>query len=322
MEKIEKVIVTGAAGFIGSNVVDMLLKQGCEVIGLDNFSTGNEKFIKDASKNNNFQLVNCDLLQPNEFEEYFHQSDIIFHLAANADVRFGVEHPSKDLEQNTIATFNVLEAMRKHNISKIIFASTGAMYGEAKIFPTPEDTSMPIQTSLYGASKLACESMIQAYCEGFNMQTWIFRFVSILGNRYSHGHVYDFCKQLREDPSNLYVLGDGLQRKSYLHIEDCISAIWTGLNKSNSKVNIFNLGASDYCQVKDSVKWITNRLNLDPKISFSGGERGWIGDNPFVFLDTERIRSLGWKQQYSIKKSVENTVDYLQENDWIFEFRK
>ena len=212
--------------------------------------------------------------------------------------------------------------MRKHNISKIIFASTGAMYGEAKIFPTPEDTSIPIQTSLYGASKLACESMIQAYCEGFNMQTWIFRFVSILGNRYSHGHVYDFCKQLREDPNNLYVLGDGLQRKSYLHIEDCISAIWTGLNKSESKVNIFNLGASDYCQVKDSVKWITNRLNLDPKISFSGGERGWIGDNPFVFLDTERIRSLGWKQQYSIKKSVENTVDYLQENDWIFEFRK
>ena len=322
MKKIEKVIVTGAAGFIGSNVVDMLLNKGCKVIGLDNFSTGNKKFIKDASKNNNFQLVNCDLLQPKEFEEHFHQSDIIFHLAANADVRFGVEHPSKDLEQNTIATFNVLEAMRKHNISKIIFASTGAMYGEAKIFPTPEDTSMPIQTSLYGASKLACESMIQAYCEGFNMQTWIFRFVSILGNRYSHGHVYDFCKQLREDPSNLYVLGDGLQRKSYLHIEDCISAIWTGLKKSESKVNIFNLGASDYCQVKDSVKWITDRLNLDPKISFSGGERGWIGDNPFVFLDTERIRSLGWKQQYSIKKSVENTVDYLQENDWIFEFRK
>ena len=322
MKKIEKVVVTGAAGFIGSNVVDMLLNKGCKVIGLDNFSTGNKKFIKDASKNNNFQLVNCDLLQPKEFEKYFHQSDIIFHLAANADVRFGVEHPSKDLEQNTIATFNVLEAMRKHNISKIIFASTGAMYGEAKIFPTPEDTSIPIQTSLYGASKLACESMIQAYCEGFNMQTWIFRFVSILGNRYSHGHVYDFCKQLREDPSNLYVLGDGLQRKSYLHIEDCISAIWTGLNKSESKVNIFNLGASDYCQVKDSVKWITDRLNLDPKISFSGGERGWIGDNPFVFLDTERIRSLGWKQQYSIKKSVENTVDYLQENDWIFEFRK
>ena len=322
MKKIEKVVVTGAAGFIGSNVVDMLLNKGCKVIGLDNFSTGNKKFIKDASKNNNFQLVNCDLLQPKEFEKYFHQSDIIFHLAANADVRFGVEHPSKDLEQNTIATFNVLEAMRKHNISKIIFASTGAMYGEAKIFPTPEDTSIPIQTSLYGASKLACESMIQAYCEGFDMQTWIFRFVSILGNRYSHGHVYDFCKQLREDPSNLYVLGDGLQRKSYLHIEDCISAIWTGLNKSESKVNIFNLGASDYCQVKDSVKWITDRLNLDPKISFSGGERGWIGDNPFVFLDTERIRSLGWKQQYSIKKSVENTVDYLQENDWIFEFRK
>tara|TARA_B110000014_G_scaffold263931_1_gene262462 strand:- start:417 stop:1385 length:969 start_codon:yes stop_codon:yes gene_type:complete len=322
MNKIKKAIVTGAAGFIGSNVVDMLLDKGWNVIGLDDFSTGNEKFIKNASNNNNFELINCDLLQPKQFEKYFHECDIIFHLAANADVRFGVERPSKDLEQNTIVTFNVLEAMRKHNISKIIFASTGAMYGEAKIFPTPEDTSIPIQTSLYGASKLACESMIQAYCEGFDMQTWIFRFVSILGNRYSHGHVYDFCKQLREDPSNLYVLGDGLQKKSYLHIDDCVSAIWTAINKSNDKVNIFNLGASDYCQVKDSVKWIIKRLELEPKISFSGGERGWIGDNPFVFLDTQRIRSLGWKQQYSIKESVENTVDYLQENDWIFEFRK
>ena len=322
MNKIKKVIVTGAAGFIGSNVVDMLLDKGCNVIGLDDFSTGNEKFIKNASKNNDFELINCDLLQPKQFEKYFNECDMVFHLAANADVRFGVEHPSKDLEQNTIATFNVLEAMRKHNISKIIFASTGAMYGEANIFPTPEDTSIPIQTSLYGASKLACESMIQAYCEGFDMQTWIFRFVSILGRRYSHGHVYDFYKQLREDPQNLYVLGDGLQKKSYLHIDDCISAIWTAINKSNDKVNIFNLGASDYCQVKDSVKWIIKRLELEPKISFSGGERGWIGDNPFVFLDTQKIRSLGWKQQYSIEKSVVMTVDYLQENDWIFEFRK
>ena len=157
----------------------MLLDKGWNVIGLDDFSTGNEKFIKNASNNNNFELINCDLLQPKQFEKYLHECDIIFHLAANADVRFGVERPSKDLEQNTIVTFNVLEAMRKHNISKIIFASTGAMYGEAKIFPTPEDTSIPIQTSLYGASKLACESMIQAYCEGFDMQTWIFRFVSI-----------------------------------------------------------------------------------------------------------------------------------------------
>jgi UDP-glucose 4-epimerase len=321
MMNLGRVVVTGAAGFIGSNLVDHLLSKGFQVIGMDNFSTGTEKFIQNALKNKNFTMINCDLLDRDKVVSYFSGCDFVFHLAANADVRSGTDHPSKDLEQNTIATFNVLEAMRAHSISKIVFASTGAMYGEAKIFPTPEDTSMPIQTSLYGASKLACESMIQAYCEGFNMQSWIFRFVSILGHRYTHGHVYDFCKQLQEDPTKLYVLGDGLQKKSYLHIEDCISAIWTGISKSKEKVNIFNLGASDYCQVKDSVKWITNRMKLEPAITYSGGKRGWIGDNPFVFLQTDKIRSLGWEEKYTIKEGVEKTVDFLSDNLWVFDFR-
>ena len=209
-------------------MVEKLFKDGYDLKILVPYNTDNTwGWIDslDEETKNNIEIISGDVCDQDLVRKITKDVNIIFHLAANADVRFGVEHPSKDLEQNTIATFNVLEAMRKHNISKIIFASTGAMYGEAKIFPTPEDTSIPIQTSLYGASKLACESMIQAYCEGFNMQAWIFRFVSILGNRYSHGHVYDFCKQLREDPSNLYVLGDGLQRKSYLHIEDCCTCL-------------------------------------------------------------------------------------------------
>ena len=318
----KKVVVTGAAGFIGSNLVDDLLARGLNVLGLDNFSSGNVKFIESAKEHPNFNIISCDLLDRSSVEKYLDGSDFVFHFAANADVRFGTEHPSKDLEQNTIATFNVLEAMRKNSIQNIVFASTGAMYGEAQIIPTPEDGPMPIQTSLYGASKLACEAMIEAYCEGFNFKSWIFRFVSILGQRYTHGHVYDFCKQLKEDPSHLYILGDGNQKKSYLHIDDCINAIWVGINNTNDKVNIFNLGAKDFCQISDSAQWIIEKLKLSPKITYSGGERGWVGDNPFVFLETNKISSFGWEPIYTIREGVEKTVDFLLENEWVFEFRK
>ena len=187
----KKVVITGAAGFIGSNLVDDLLARGLNVLGLDNFSSGNVKFIESAKEHPNFNIISCDLLDQSSVEKYLDGSDFVFHFAANADVRFGTKHPSKDLEQNTIATFNVLEAMRKNSIQNIVFASSAVMYGEAQIIPTPEDGPMPIQTSLYGASKLACEAMIEAYCEGFNFKSWIFRFVSILGQRYTHGHVYD-----------------------------------------------------------------------------------------------------------------------------------
>src|SRR5712692_4937671 len=163
-------------------------------------------------------------------------TDWVFHLAANADVRFGTHHPRKDLEQNTIATANVLEAMRANGIRRLAFASTGSIYGEPDVFPTPEDAPFPMQTSLYGASKLAAEGLIQAYCEGFGMQGYIFRFVSILGERYSHGHVFDFYQQLAEHPEHLHVLGNGHQRKSYLYVQDCIEAILTALEQADAKV--------------------------------------------------------------------------------------
>ena len=246
----KKIVVTGAAGFIGSNLVDDLLRKGFHVLGLDNFSSGSETFLETAKENENFSIISCDLLNTDSLEEYFSGASLVFHFAANADVRFGTRNPSLDLEQNTIVTFNVLEAMRKNSISNIVFSSTGAMYGEAKVVPTPEDGPMPIQTSLYGASKLACESMIQAYCEGFGFKAWIFRFVSILGDRYTHGHVFDFYKQLKHDPGRLHVLGDGNQKKSYLHVDDCINAMWVGIKNSKDRVNTFNLGAKNYCQVK------------------------------------------------------------------------
>jgi len=252
----------------------------------------------------------------------FAGGEAVFHLAANADVRFGTDHPRRDLEQNTIATYNVLEAMRANGIKKIAFSSTGSVYGESPVVPTPEDGPFPIQTSLYGASKAAGEGLISAYCEGFGFQSCIFRFVSILGERYTHGHVFDFYHKLKQDPTRLPVLGNGKQRKSYLYVQDCIDAILLAMDKSIEKVNIYNLGVDGYCEVNDSIGWISAALGVSPKLDYSGGDRGWIGDNPFIFLDTKKIQSLGWKPKLSIHEGVIKTVAYLRANEWVFEARE
>jgi UDP-glucose 4-epimerase len=312
-----KYLVTGAAGFIGSNLVDRLLKDGHEVTGFDNFSTGQEEFLKGASGAATFRLVRADLLDLNAVEKAMDGIDMVFHLAANADVRFGADHPRRDLEQNTIATWNVLESMRRKGVGQIGFSSTGSVYGEAKMIPTPEDCPFPVQTSLYGASKLAAEGMIQAYSEAFGIRAFIFRCVSILGHRYTHGHVFDFYKQLLEHPGSLKVLGNGQQRKSYLAIEDCVEAILTAVEKAPDRVNILNLGTDEYCQVNDSISWLCNHLGLQPELAYTGGERGWIGDNPFIWLDCSRIRALGWKPRYSIREAVIQTVEYLRAEQWV-----
>ena len=316
-----KYFVTGGAGFIGSNLVDRLLSQGNEVIVYDNFSTGILEYLKDAQTCSGFTLINGDILDLPVLTAAMSGCDFVFHLAANADVRFGTEHPAKDLHQNTIATFNVLEAMRKNTINKISFSSTGSVYGEAKVIPTPEDAPFPIQTSLYGASKLAGEGLIAAYCEGFGFRAWIFRFVSILGERYPHGHVFDFYKQLRAHPDHLDVLGNGHQKKSYLYVQDCIDAIFTAIEKSHEPVNIFNLGTDEYCEVNDSINWICSHLDLKPEIRYTGGERGWIGDNPFIFLDCKKIHSLGWKPKYTIYEGIVKTLGFLEQNQWVLEKR-
>jgi UDP-glucose 4-epimerase len=318
MKNTMRAFVTGAAGFIGSNLVDRLLAAGHTVIGYDNFSTGRRQFLDDALKQTNFTTIEGDLLEADRLNKGAQGADIVFHLAANADVRFGTEHPRRDLEQNTIATFNVLEAMRANGIKTIVFASTGSIYGEAAVIPTPEDAPFPVQTSLYGASKLAGEGLIAAYAEGFGVRGYIFRFVSILGQRYTHGHVFDFMRKLSEDPSTLKILGDGLQRKSYLHVDDCLDAMLTAISQAHDKINIFNLGTDEYCQVKDSAKWIAARLGAEPNLTFTGGDRGWIGDNPFIFLDTRRISALGWRPRFGIRESVELTVDWLKANAWVF----
>jgi UDP-glucose 4-epimerase len=316
-----KYFVTGGAGFIGSNLVDRLLAQGNNVIVYDNFSTGFSEFLLNGRKNKNFSEIKGDLLDIDYLIKSMKDSDFVFHLAANADVRFGTEYPAKDLHQNTIATFNVLEAMRKNSIEKIAFSSTGSVYGDSTVIPTPEYAPFPVQTSLYGASKLAGEGLIEAYCEGFGFQSWIFRFVSILGERYPHGHVFDFYKQLLAHPDHLDVLGNGHQKKSYLYVQDCLDAIDIAIQKSHEKVNIFNLGTNEYCEVNDSISWICKYLGLTPKFHYSGGERGWIGDNPFIFLDCTKIRSLGWQPKYSINEGIIKTLDYLQNNLWVLDRR-
>jgi len=303
-----KAFVTGAAGFIGSNLVDRLLAAGFSVVGYDNFSTGLREFVAGALAHPEYRLVEGDVLDLPQLATAMGGSNIVFHLQANADVRFGLEHPRKDLEQNAIATFNVLEAMRGNGIKDIVFSSTGSIYGDADVVPTPETAPFPVQTSLYGASKLAGEGLIMAYCEGFNFRSWIFRFVSILGERYTHGHVFDFYRQLLADPTRLAVLGDGTQRKSYLYVNDCIDAIFCALTQ-----------APEYCQVNDSIGWITGHLGYSPQLAYSGGSRGWIGDNKFIFLDTARIRALGWQPKLTIREGIVRTVDWLTQNRWVMD---
>jgi UDP-glucose 4-epimerase len=306
-----RVLVTGAAGFIGSNMVDRLLAAGHAVVGFDNMSTGQRRFIEAALAHPQFSFVKADMLDRPNLARAMEGAELVIHFAANADVRFGTDHPRKDLDQNTIATWNVLEAMREHGCKRIVFSSTGSVYGEPEIFPTPETCPFPVQTSFYGASKLAAEGLIQAYCEGFGMQGYIFRFVSILGERYTHGHVFDFYQQLAEHPERLHALGNGHQRKSYLYVQDCIDAILLALDRADDKVNIFNLGTDEYCEVNESIGWICDYLDLHPNLTYGGGERGWIGDSPFILLDCSRIRALGWKPRLTIKEAVLRTIKFV-----------
>jgi UDP-glucose 4-epimerase len=316
-----RAFVTGGAGFIGSSLVDRLLADGHDVTAYDNLSTGLEAFLREAQGHSRFRLVRGDVLDAERLRAAVEGHDTVFHLAANADVRFGTDHPRRDLEQNTLATFNVLEAMRAHDIKRVAFSSTGSVYGEPETFPTPETCPFPVQTSLYGASKLAGEGLLQAYATGFGFQAYIFRFVSILGERYTHGHVFDFYRKLLADPREIEVLGNGRQRKSYLYVQDCLDAILTVMDRAHEPVNVYNLGTEEYCMVDDSLGWICGHLGLEPRRRYTGGERGWIGDSPFIFLDTAKVRALGWRPRLTIREGILRTLRYLQANPWVLEKR-
>jgi UDP-glucose 4-epimerase len=298
------------------------LTDGHVVVGYDNLSTGQEAFLQTALQFDNFTFVRADLLNLDSVTAAMRGAEFVFHLAANADVRFGTVHPCRDLEQNTIATNVVLRAMRENGIGKIAFASSGSVYGDCATIPTPEDAPFPVQTSLYGASKSACEGLITAYCAGFEFRAYIFRFASVLGERYTHGHIFDFFNQLTQDPSRLRVLGNGRQRKTYLYVQDCVDAMLRAIEQSTLQVNILNLATDGYCDVNDSIGWICGALHLTPSIEYSGGDRGWAGDSPFVYLDTAKIRATGWLPKVTIREAVIKTVEYLRKHPGVLAARR
>jgi UDP-glucose 4-epimerase len=315
---VKRALVTGGAGFIGSTLTDRLLTRGVEVTILDDFRTGRHEFIAGALANG-ARLVEGDVLDADALDDAMAGADTVFHLQANADVRRGLEHPRRDLEQNTVATASVLEAMRAHGATTIGFSSTGSVYGEPEVFPTPEDAPFPIQTSLYAASKLAGEGMIAAYAAGFGFTGLIFRFVSVLGERYTHGHVIDFYRALKRDPEVLHVLGDGRQEKSYLYVQDCVSAILTAVDHhaGDGGAHVYNLGTDETIVVDESIAVITERLGVTPRIEHAGGKRGWVGDSPLIHLDTSRIRALGWEPELTIPQAVRRTLDWFEQTPFI-----
>ena len=313
-------MVTGGCGFIGSHVVDALVERKETVKVYDNLRTGRQEFIQPHLNNRTVQLVKADLLDNKMVNQEMRGCDTVFHMAANADVREGLKHPSYDTEQNTLPVLNVLDAMRKNDVKTMVFPSTGSIYGEPEIFPTPEDAPFPVQTSLYGAAKLASEGLIHAFCEGYGMKCYIFRFVSIVGERYTHGVIFDFINKLLANPKELHMFGNGLQEKSYLYVKDCVDAMFLALEKSNDKVNTFNLGREDTKIVNFFADTVTDEMSIkDVKYTYEGGVRGWIGDSPKILLDTKKIKSLGWEPKVSIEEGIRRTVRYLLANKHFLE---
>jgi len=316
-----KCLVTGGAGFVGSHIVDRLLKEGHEVIVYDNMCTGNKKFLENSIKK--IKFIKADLLDTKKLNEAMIGVEFVFHLAANADIKDNLKNPIKCLEQNSVATSNVLEAMRANGVSKIMFSSTGSVYGEPDQFPTPETYKFPIQTSMYAASKMYCEGLLEAYSTGYGFKVYIFRFVSLMGERYTHGCIFDFYRQLLKNPKELPILGNGKQKKSYLYINDCMNAIFTAIKNSKENITIVNLGTEEYIEVNKIADIICEELKLkNVKYKYSGGERGWVGDSPFILLDVKEMKSLGWKPEVTIDQSVRKTINWLKENQWVYEERK
>jgi UDP-glucose 4-epimerase len=317
----KRAFITGGAGFIGSHVVDALLAQGVEVVVYDNFCTGQRLFLPSESASG-LHIVRNDVLNAPALESAMAGCDFVFHFQANADVRGGCDNTRVDLEQNIMATWNVLEAMRKLRIKGIAFASSATVYGEPEMFPTPENCA-PLQTSLYGASKYACEAMIQAYGEYYGIYSYTYRFVSWIGERYTHGVVFDIMKKLAADSTRLPLLGDGTQKKSYLYVKDGIRGILAGVRQARDLKNIFNLGHDDFLTVLTLARIVLDELNLaDVPLEFAGGKRGWLGDSPLVHLDTTRLKKLGWRPETSIEEGIRRTVRFLAEHQELVSARK
>lgn len=299
-----KIFITGGAGFIGSHLADRLLNMG-EVTVYDNLSSGKWEFLSQHSGNPDFQFVQADLLDRNELTAAMKGSDVAFHLSANPEVRTGQHDTAADLNQGTIATYNVLETMRQQGVKKMVFASSSAVYGETSGEPVPEDYGPLQPISLYGAAKLASEGLITAFCHLFTMQAWIFRFANVVGPRATHGVIYDFILKLKKNAEELEILGDGRQSKSYIHVSDCVAGMLYGFQHSSDQVNVFNLGNRDMVDVTTIGRMLLEQMGLSAaKLNYTGGSRGWPGDVPRICLDTSRMEGLGWKPKYRSEAAI------------------
>jgi UDP-glucose 4-epimerase len=309
----KSILITGGAGFIGSHLVKALLSEN-EVAVLDNFSSGKREYLEEHSSNSGFSLIEGDLLSPGDLEKALNSVDMVFHLAANPDVKLGAENTRVHLEQNVLATYSLLEAMRKRGIKRIAFASTSTVYGEAIKVPTPEDYGPLLPISLYGASKLACEALISSYCHTFDMQSWIYRFANIVGERGTHGVLVDFIRKLRQNPAELEILGSGRQKKSYLEVSDCVRAMLHCVENSDEQINYYNIGTEDCIDVTEIADIVCRLMNLDGvryryTVGFDG--RGWKGDIKIMQLSIEKIKRLGWMPESGSALAVEIAVKAL-----------
>jgi len=296
--------ITGGAGFIGSHLVDRLLDVASVVV-YDNLSSGKKEFIEPHFGRDGFEFIQADLLDFDTLRKAMGHCDVVFHMAANPEARVDIEHTDLDLKQGTIATYNVLEAMRLNGIPQIVFASSSTVYGETLVQPVAEDYGPLQPISLYGASKLACEGLITAFCHLFDMQAWVFRFANVVGARATHGVIFDFISKLRRNPGELEILGDGNQQKPYIHVGDCVDGILYGFQHASNQVNVFNLGCDSSTKVSTIARMVIDEMGLkDTKLRYTGGERGWLGDVPQVRFDTSKMANLGWTPRYSSDEAV------------------
>ncbi len=312
MPRKNNILVTGGAGFIGSHLIDRLMEDENRITLFDNLSSGKIEFIEKHLENTDFTLIKGDILDNEVIESACRDIDLVCHVAANPDVRLGASDTKIHFDQNILATYNLLEAMRKNDVKKVVFTSTSTIYGEANIMPTPENYGPLLPISLYGASKLACEALITSYSHTFDMQAWIFRFANIVGPRSTHGIIVDFIRKLQENPTLLEILGDGQQEKSYLHVSECVNSILFAIEKSREDVNIFNIGSEDTISATGIGRVIVQEMELSEiKFIYTGGSRGWKGDVPRMRLDIEKLKAIGWKPVYTSERSVRETARAL-----------
>jgi UDP-glucose 4-epimerase len=297
-------VVTGGAGFIGSHLVDTLVGQGNEVLVIDSLSAGRRETITQHIDSCKVRFVKKDLLSDG-WQDTIRGADRLFHLAADPDVRQSAVNPDPTMQNNIMATYRVLEAMRRHKVPELVFTSTSTVYGDAAVIPTPESYTPLEPISVYGASKLACEALISAYCHSFGMKSWIFRFANIIGPRSGHGVISDFIQKLEKNPVELEILGNGKQTKSYLEVHECIAAMLFAVGHAGGTINTFNIGSEDWIDVKSIAEIVTEEMHLpQAKFTFTGGERGWVGDVPKMQLSVDRIKSLRWKPQLGSRESI------------------